>query len=163
MHPTVYRVATVLCALVAGVPLGTNWGLVLVLWVLLTGRLLGTRGAVIPALSSLGLPPAVVRRSWAAVGQGAWTVDRLLANWGAWVAQDGAWVAHTVGGYHPVAGDTTGFWRPHLRGCPTQHYSAAAGKALPAIPIGILARVGSGRRAVGAGPGPARGAESPRA
>jgi hypothetical protein len=47
-----------------------------------------------------------------------------------------------VGGYHPFAGDTTGFWRPHLRGCPTQHYSAAAGKALPAIPLGMLARVG---------------------
>lgn len=143
MHPTVYRVARALCALVVGVPLGTNWGLVLVLWMLLTGRLLATRGAVIPALNALGLPPAGVRRSWAALGQGAWTVDRLLANWGAWVAQEGAWQPHTVGGYHPVAGDTTGFWRPHLQGCPTQHYSAAAGKALPAIPVGILARVGS--------------------
>jgi hypothetical protein len=55
MHPTVYRVLTVLCALVAGVPVGTNLGLVLVLWMLLTGRLLATRGAVIPGLSALGL------------------------------------------------------------------------------------------------------------
>jgi hypothetical protein len=143
MHQTVYRVVTVLCALVAGVPLGTNLGLVLVLWMLLTGRLLATRGAVIPGLSALGLPPAVVRRSWAALGQGAWTTDRLLANWQAWVEQEGAWQPHTVGGYQPVAGDTTGFWRPHLRDCPTQHYNAAAGKALPAIPLGILARIGS--------------------
>ena len=148
MHATVYRVARVLCALVAGVPLGTNWGLVLVLWMLLTGRLLATRGAVLPALTLLGLSPAGVRRSWAALGQGAWTAERLVANWGAWVEQDGAWEPHTIGGYHPVAGDTTGFWRPHLRGCPTQHYSAVAGKALPAIPVGILARVGraSGQR-----------------
>jgi hypothetical protein len=143
MHPTVYRVMTVLCAVVAGVPVGTNRGLVLLLWMLLTGRLLTTRGAVIPGLSALGLPPASVRRSWAALGQGAWTADRLLTNWQAWVAQEGVWQPHTVGGYHPVAGDTTGFWRPHLQGCPTQHYSAAAGKALPAIPLGILARVGS--------------------
>jgi hypothetical protein len=143
MHPTVYRVATLLCALVAGVPRGTNLGLVLVLWMLLTGRLLDSRGAVIPALSALGLSPAVVRRSWAALGQGAWTTDRLLTNWGTWVAQDGAWAPHTVEGYHPVAGDTTGFWRPHLRGCPTRHYHAAAGKALPAIPVGVLARIGS--------------------
>lgn len=142
MHRIVYRVATVLCALVAGVPLGTNVGLVLVLWMLLTGRLLGTRGAVIPALSGLGLSAAGVRRSWAAVGQGAWTAERLVANWGAWVAQDGAWEPDTIGGYHPVAGDTTGFWRPHLHGCPTQHYCAEAGKALPAVPVGILARVG---------------------
>jgi hypothetical protein len=122
---------------------GTNLGLVLLLWMLLTGRLLATRGAVIPGLHALGLSPPVVRRSWAALGQGAWSADRLLANWQAWVAQDGGWQPHRVGGYRPVAGDTTGFWRPHLRGCPTQHYSAAAGKALPAIPVGILARVGS--------------------
>ena len=143
MHATVYRVATVLCALVAGVPLGTNLGLVLVFWMLLTGRRLGSRGAVIPALSALGLPAAVVRRSWAALGQGAWTAERLLTNWQAWVEREGAWQPHTVGGYHPVAGDTTGFWRPHLHGCPTQHYRAVAGKALPAIPVGILVRVGS--------------------
>src|SRR5205823_5387563 len=143
MHSTVYRVLTVLCALVAGVPVGTNLGLVVVLWMLLTGRLLATRGAVIPGLSALGCSPAGVRRSWAAVGQGAWTAERLLANWARWVEQEGVWQPHTVDGYHPVAGDTTGFWRPHLRGCPTQHYSAAAGKALPAIPLGLLARVGS--------------------
>src|ERR671932_1388505 len=143
MHPTVYRVLTVLCALVAGVPLGTNLGLVVLLWLLLTGRLLTTRGAVIPGLSALGLSPAAVRRSWAALGQGAWTTNRLLTNWARWVEQEGAWQPHTVDGYHPVAGDTTGFWRPRLQGCPTQHYHAAAGKALPAIPLGILARVGS--------------------
>jgi hypothetical protein len=143
MHATVYRVATVLCALVAGVPRGTNWGLVLVFWMLLTGRLLAARGAIIPGLSALGLAPAGVRRSGAALGQGAWTAERLLANWSAWVEQEGVWQPHTVGGHHPVAGDTTGFWRPHLHGCPTQHYSAVAGKALPAIPLGLLVRVGS--------------------
>jgi hypothetical protein len=143
MHATVYRVATVLCALVGGVPLGTNLGLVLVLWMLLTGRLLDSRGAVIPALSALGLPPAVVRRSWAALGQGAWTAEQLLANWQGWVGRDGVWQPHTVGGYRPVAGDVTGFWRPHLQGCPTRHYSAAAGQAVPAIPVGIVARIGS--------------------
>jgi hypothetical protein len=142
MHGTVYRVATGLCGLVAGVPLGTNLGLVLVFWMLLTGRLLGSRGAVIPALSAVGLAPAVVRRTWAAVSHGAWTVEQLLDNWQAWVAEEGAWQPHRVGGYVPVAGDVTGFWRPHLRGCPTQHYSAVAGKALPAIPLGLVVRVG---------------------
>ena len=142
MHATVYRVATVLCALVAGVPLGTKFGLVLMLWMLLTGRLLGSRGAVIPALSALGLPPAVVRRTWAALGQGAWTADQLLVKWQGSVAQERQWQPQPVGGYFPVAGDVTGFWRPHLRGCPTQHYSAAAGKAVPAIPVGIVAQIG---------------------
>ena len=96
MHPTVYRVLTVLCALVAGVPLGTNLGLVLVLWMLLTGRLLTTRGAVIPGLSALGLSPTVVRRSWAALGQGAWTADQMLANWQGWGVREGAGQPHVV-------------------------------------------------------------------
>jgi len=42
-----------------------------------------------------------------------------------------------------VAVDVTGFWRPRLRGCPTSHYHAEAGRALPAIPVGLVARVGS--------------------
>jgi hypothetical protein len=42
-----------------------------------------------------------------------------------------------------VACDLTGFWRPRLQGCPTKHYCAQAGKALPAIPLGIAARIGA--------------------
>lgn len=143
MHPTVYRVVTVLCALVVGVPIGTNLGLVVLLWMLLTGRLLAARGAVIPALSALGLPPALVRRTWATLGHGAWTSDHLLANWSARVAVEGVWEPHTYEHYRPVAADVTGFWRPHWQACPTQHYHAAAGKALPAVPLGIVARIGS--------------------
>src|SRR3954468_10079291 len=143
MPPTVYRVTTVLCVLVAGVPLGSTLGLVLVFWTLRTGGRLGSRGAVIPALSALGLEPAVIRRPWAAVGHGAWSAKQVLANWQAWVAQEGAWQPHRVGGYVPVAADVPGFWRPHLPGCPTRHYNAEAGKALPAIPLGLVVRVGS--------------------
>ena len=39
--------------------------------------------------------------------------------------------------------DVTGFWRPRLQGCATSHYDGRAGKALPAIPVGMVARVGS--------------------
>ena len=42
-----------------------------------------------------------------------------------------------------MAVDVTGFWRPRLQGCATSHYHGPAGKALPAIPVGIVARVGS--------------------
>src|SRR5207237_74898 len=37
----------------------------------------------------------------------------------------------------------TGFWRPRLQHCPTTHYRAEAGKALPAIPLGVIGRVGA--------------------
>lgn len=42
-----------------------------------------------------------------------------------------------------MACDLVGFCRPRLQDCPTKHYSSAAGKALPAIPLGIAARVGT--------------------
>jgi hypothetical protein len=143
MQTTVYRVLGLLCAVVATVPLGTNLGLVYVLWMLVSGRLLQTRGAVIPGLSALGLPAPVVRRTWAAVGAGQWTSRDLLASWRTLVEREGCWHAHQYAGYQPVAVDVTGFFRPRLRDCPTSHDDGRAGKALPAIPVGIVARTGS--------------------
>jgi hypothetical protein len=66
----------------------------------------------------------------------------LLARWAALVQAEGHWQPARHGGYRPVAVDLTGFWRPRLRGCPTKHYSTAAGMALPAIPLGLIGRVG---------------------
>lgn len=143
MPDAVYQVMTLLSALVTPLPIGTNLGLLHLLWMLVSGRLLATRGAVIPGLSEAGLTAAEVRRAWAALGHGAWTSDELLRQWRHQVEAAGQWQPHTHGGYHPVAVDVTGFWRPRLQGCPTTHYQAQAGKALPAIPIGIIARVGS--------------------
>jgi len=132
-----------LSGVVAMLPVGTNLGVLALLWTLVSGRLLQTRGAVIPALSLTGLPAPAVRRAWAVLGQGHWTIAALLASWQALLQREGHWQAHRHDGYQPVAVDVTGFWRPRLRGCPTTHYNGQAGKALPAIPLGIVARVGS--------------------
>jgi hypothetical protein len=98
---------------------------------------------VIPGLSTLGLPEPAVRRAWAALGQGNWSCAELLAAWRHHVEVAGLWRAHAHEGYRPVAVDVTGFWRPRLQGCATSHYHGPAGRALPAIPVGIVARVGS--------------------
>ncbi len=143
MQATVYRVLSLLCAVGATAPVGTNLGLVYVLWMLVSGRLLETRGAVIPGLSALGLPAPVVRRAGAAAGGGRWTSAQLLASWQAVVETEGRWQAHVHEGYQPVAVDVTGFWRPRLHDCPTPHYDGRAGRALPAIPVGVVARTGS--------------------
>ena len=143
MQETVYRVVGVLCAVVAPAPIGTNLGLLHLLWMLVSGRLLDSRGAVIPGLSATGLSEPAVRRAWGALGQGTWTSDGLLTRWRRHVEQAGRWRVREHEGYRPVAADVTGFWRPRLRGCATSHYHGPAGKALPAIPVGILARIGS--------------------
>ena len=79
-------------------------------------------------------------RRW---GRGTGASAGLLGRWRRHVEQAGVWRAHEHEGYRPVAVDVTGFWRPRLQGCATSHYHGPAGKALPAIPVGIVARVGS--------------------
>jgi hypothetical protein len=143
MQEAVYRVLTLVSALVVDVPIGTNLGLLPLFWMLLSGKALLTRGAIIPGLSAVGLSEGAVRRAWAALGRGSWTSDRLVRSWARVVEAEGYWQPHQHGGYQPVAVDITAFWRPRLQGCPTRHYSATAGKALPAIPVGIIARIGS--------------------
>ena len=142
MPEAVYRMLTLLCTLVGAVPIGTNLGLLHLLWMLASGRLLASRGAVIPGLSACGLSDRAIRRAWAALGQGDWTIGTLLVHWAALLGAEGRWQAHAHGGYRPVAVDLTGFWRPRLRHCPTSHYHGTAGRALPAIPLGLVARVG---------------------
>jgi|SRR5436309_7177124 len=143
MPEPVYRMMTLLSTLTTALPMGTNLGLLHVLWMLVSGQLLTTRGAVIPGLSACGLPVRAVRRAWTALGQGAWSSATLLRPWERLVAAEGHWQASCQGGYHPLAVDVTGFWRPRLHGCPSTHYHAAAGKALPAIPLGLVVRVGA--------------------
>lgn len=143
MQEVVYRVLALVSAVVVDVPIGTNLGLLHLFWMLLCGKLLLSRGAIFPGLSAVGLSEEAVRRAWAALGRGSWTSDRLVTSWARVVEAEGLWQPHLHSGYQPVAVDITGFWRPRLQGCPTSHYSAVAGKALPAIPVGIIARVGS--------------------
>jgi hypothetical protein len=143
MPEAVYLMVRLLCSVVAACPIGTNLGLLHLLWMLVSGRLLASRGAVFPGLADCGLPDRAVRRAWAALGQGDWTSAQLLARWAATVVAAGQWQPHAHGGYRPVGVDVTAFWRPRLRGCPTTHYHGEAGRALPAIPVGLVARVGS--------------------
>src|SRR5437763_2455402 len=143
MQAAVYRVLALVSALVVGVPIGTNLGLLHLFWMLVCGQLLLSRGAIFPGLSGVGLSERAIRRAWAALGRGSWTSDRLVKSWARVVEAEGFWQPHQHGGYHPVAVDVTAFYRPRLQGCPTSHYDATAGKALPAIPLGIIARIGS--------------------
>ncbi len=143
MPAAVYRMMTLLCTVTERAPVGTNRGLVQVLWMLVSGRLLESRGAVLPGLAACGLERRAVQRASAALRQGAWTTAALLQAWRAQVQAERRWQAHVHDGYTPVAVDVTAFGRPRLQGCVTTHYHAPAGKAVPAIPLGLIVRVGS--------------------
>lgn len=143
MPTTVYRIATLLSTLLCRLPIGTNLAMVHLFWMLLSGRLLESRGALFPALAATGLADDAVRRAWAALAYGRWEIAPLVASWQQMVEREGHWQPHTHAGLHPVACDLVGFFRPRLQHCPSQHFSSQAGKALPAIPLGIAVRVGS--------------------
>jgi hypothetical protein len=143
MPPVVYRVTQLVSSLVEPLPIGTNLALFHLLWMLVSGCLLESRGAVIPGLAALGLAPPAVRRAWAALAHGHWETAHLLIRFQQRVHAEGSWQPRRHGGYCPVACDLVGFFRPRLQGCVSRHYLAAAGKALPAIPVGIAARIGA--------------------
>jgi hypothetical protein len=143
MAPIVYRMNHVLSRGVQHGPVGTNLGLLPLLWMLLSGRLLLRRGAVVPGLAALGLAEAAVRPAWAALAYGKWQAAHVLETWTPLVQEEQAFHAHQYGGERPVACDRVGFFRPRLQDCPTTHDSSAAGKAFPALPLGLAARVGT--------------------
>jgi len=68
-----YRINGFLSRVVVDVPIGTNLGLFHLLWMLLSGRLLQSRGAVIPGLTDFGPAAAAARRAWAALAYGGGT------------------------------------------------------------------------------------------
>jgi hypothetical protein len=143
MSPIVYRISVLLGVLLAEVPVGTNLALFWLLWALLSGRFLLSRGTVFPALADLGLPADAVRRSSAALTYGRWTVQALLKAWQNRGQQEGRWQAQAYEGFRPVVCDVVGVFRPQLRGCVGKHYQSGAKKALPAIVLAVVAAVGS--------------------
>lgn len=124
------------------VPIGTNIGLVRLLWVMMNGSFLRSRGAIFPALLMNGFTPAEIRRSWAALAYGSWKIAELLEVWTIYVASRNEWRENRYAGLRVVSIDITGFWRPRLKGWIGKHYHHIVGKALPAVVLGVMVTSG---------------------
>ncbi len=72
---------TVLVSITQDLPIGTNLGMLYLLWALVSGQLLKSRGAIFPALQAIGLKAPAIRRAWAALRCGSWSIAELLASW----------------------------------------------------------------------------------
>ena len=129
-------------AVVQTVPMGTNIALVRILWVMMSGAFLQSRGAFFSALAGQGFTAQEVRRSWAALRSGAWDSNELLENWQLFVASENQWHVRRHEGYQVVSVDMTGFWRPRLKGWLGKHFHSLAQRALPAIVFGVLVVAG---------------------
>jgi hypothetical protein len=138
-----YEITSLLCRVLSSVPVGTNRGLFILLWALLSGRFLASRGAVFPAIASMGLANDEVRRAEASLAHGRFRTSDLVSAWHQVVREQGHWQPHRHEGISPVSGDLSGFYRPHLGTCTTKHYNSQAGKALSALVYGLCVEVGS--------------------
>ena len=132
----------VIAGLFKNLPIGTNLGLIQFMWMLVNGALLSNRGALFPALKASGLADAAVRRAWqpfVVCGK----IAELLRLWQAQIEGLPQWRYHQHGGYRAVSVDITAFYRPQLKDCPSKHYYPPAGKALPAVIMGLVGVSGS--------------------
>ena len=96
--PLVYRMNAILSHVVQRVPVGTTLGLLPLFWMLLSGRFLLSRGAVIPGLAALGLAEEAVRRAWAALAYGQWHATQWREAWEQLVREEKTLRAHQYGG-----------------------------------------------------------------
>lgn len=88
----------VLSKVTENLPIGTKLGLLHFLWMLVSGALLPTRGAIFPALKSIGLSDAALRRAWAAFGKGQWQIKPLVGIWRSYVKGLVGWQEHGIEG-----------------------------------------------------------------
>jgi hypothetical protein len=136
------KTVQVLEQIVKVVPLGTNLALLQLMWAMITGCFLSSRGAVHSALIRAGFKPGEIRRSWRALRRGKWHIYELVQRFRQQVEQTGQWQAREYGGYRPMAVDTTAFWRPRLQGWPGKLYRQLAGRTMTGIGFGLIADVG---------------------
>lgn len=132
----------VLEQIVKVVPIGTNLALLQLMWAMITGSFLSSRGAIHTALLIAGFEADEIRRSWHALRGGKWHIQELIQRFRQQVEQTGQWQSREYGGYRPVAVDTTAYWRPRLQGWPGKLFRQLAGKAVTGIGFGLIADVG---------------------
>ena len=125
-----------------GVPVGTNLALLQMLWSMVNGSFLTSRGAIFPAMLASGFTKEEIRRGWAAMRYGIWRIDELLNAWRNYVQEQGRWQGHEYEGYRPVAADITAFWRMRLKGWPGRYFNGLANRLLGGVGLAIVVEVG---------------------
>ena len=146
MLTAVESTITAIVFVVQVLPVGSNVGLLRIMWAMVNGSFLASRGAVHSALAANAFAPEEIRRSWSALRYGAWAIEELIAAWQVYVAAGNAWRARRYAGYRVKSIDITAFWPgahwARLAGQVSKHYHAVAQKALPAMVFGVIISAG---------------------
>jgi hypothetical protein len=136
------RTVQVLEQIVKSVPIGTNLALLQLMWAMISGAFLTSRGAIHAALVGSRFNPPETRRSWRALRAGQWHIHELLSRFRAIVETDGQWKASDCDGLKPVAVDLSAIWRPRLQGWPGKMFRRLTERKMTGIGFGLIADVG---------------------
>lgn len=142
MSIAITRTIHVLQIIVQTVPVGTNLALLQLMWTIINGSFLQSRGAIFPALAANGFTPEESHRIWGAFRHGVWQSNEMIPRWRSHVLTEGQWVSHSYEGYHPVAVDWTAIWRFKLQGWSGKLFNGLLGRAVRGVGFGLICDVG---------------------
>ena len=122
--------------------IGTNLALLHVIWAMVSGAFLLSRGAVHPALKESGRTDEEIRRGGAALRTGQWQIKELIERWREWVFKQGEWEVREYEGWRAVSCDVVVFPRLKLKGWIAKLYRGTFGWAVKAVGFGVIVDVG---------------------
>lgn len=132
----------VLQIIIQTVPIGTNLALLQLMWTILNGSFLQSRGAIFPALTANGFTPEESYRIWGAFRHGVWQSNEIVNSWRTHVLTEGQWVSHSYEGHQPIAVDWTAIWRFKLQGWSGKMFNGLLEKAGCGVGFGLICDVG---------------------
>lgn len=124
------------------ISIGTNLGLLYLLWAMVSGAFLSSRGAVHTALYLSGRSGQEIQRSWGALRYGQWTIHELIERWREWVLKEGGWTIKYHEGWRAVSCDVVVFPRLKLQNWQSKLYRGLFGRAVKAVGLGVVVDVG---------------------
>lgn len=145
-----YQVQAAIEQMVATLPKGTDLGLCDVISAMLSGYFVESGGSMMPAVDQYlkvfsdneEERAARSRRAVKAITYGQYNLEELLGELKQRVEGDGHWQPTVIQGYKLKPVDMTAYKRSSVKSLKSKAYDSDAGKAVAAVPFGIMGTTG---------------------
>lgn len=121
---------------------GTNINLLHLIWAMVTGSFLSSRGTVHQALKQSGCTDAEINRSSQTLRTGQWQIGEMITKWREYVSETTQWELKTYEGWRVLSADVVVFPRLKLKGWIGKLYRGTFGKAIKAVGLGVIVEIG---------------------
>lgn len=122
--------------------IGTNRNLFTLLWAMVSGQFLLSRGTVHLALKLGGCTDAETKRASNALRTGQWQIGELIDKWRHYIEQEAKWERKEYEGWYGVVADVVVFPRLKLKGWIGKLYRGTFGRAVKAVGLGVIVEIG---------------------